>query len=220
LNSDEPIRACSEQLPIGLWSQTAAKHATAEATLIEQMLVAGKGAPWRLVLGEWQRLAWASVQRVGRRPDEGEDTVATLRERQSEIAGYRLAELVVEERLRLGIDARVHLTGLADKSPPTPGIGLKPKDAEQALLWQQRGRLALTLVETPGWAILSRRLADRAWATSWLKSVCPPELAPTLDALLKGILAPLMKLQQCIDLGACAEAWFRNQEQKAAKEGA
>jgi len=101
-----------------------------------------------------------------------------------------------------------------------PRVDPSASPPARAVLWRKRAQYAQALVETPGWAVLARRLADRAWAACWLKSTCPPEMAATLDALVQGILAPIRKLQECIDLGACAEAWFQRQEQKAAKEGA
>ena len=87
----------------------------------------------------------------------------------------------------------------------------------QAPFWREQAERAAKLVATAGWQIIARRIADRAWGVVWLKTVCPPEFGPMLDALAKALVAPIRAIQTCIDRGYSAAAWFQDQE-TAAKE--
>lgn len=230
---------CDQVLPLqGVegddWDEATARRAVEEAAALEAMKTAGEGKPWCLVAGEWLALLRNARARARRplparvtAPVEGTiagadvdaeialpaDPVQALRLLQMQIRGYELPEALVNERVRLGIDAQYWLGKLAE-GRVRPKKLRRPANADQALLWSRRGKLAMALVAEAGWPLLVRRLADRAWAACWLKTVCPPELGPTCDALVQALVAPINKVQECIDLGAGAEAWFRDQEAK------
>lgn len=215
--SDEHFNAvCREPLPLQPWTEATAREAVEQATQLDAMRRVGNGDPWRLVAGEWHTLLRTARSRATRAQPDG-DPVEALRLIQMEIRGYELPAAVIEERLRMGIEAQVWLDKRAKLRLP-PKEPRRPGSAEQALLGRRRGELAMALVQHEGWPPFVRRLADRAWAAAWLKTVCPPEMGPTCDALVKALEAPIRKVQECIDLGAGAEAWFQEQEAKE-KEG-
>ncbi len=229
---------CRDRLPLQVWDETTASNAVFESELLDAMQRADEGKPWALVAGAWHELLRKARERAVRpspvratAPVEGtvggadvsveaalpSDPVEALRLIQMQIRGYELAGSMLEERLIQGFEAQQWLKKEAERQVPgrPPRV---PRNAEQALLWSRRGKLAMALVTEKGWPLLVRRLADRAWAACWLKTVCPPELGPTCDALVQALVAPIRKVQECIDLGVGAEAWFRDQEAKE-KEG-
>lgn len=225
MGSNGGICVCKEQPPFSDWTLESAKHARAEATLLDEMTRKNGGEPWQLILEQWKGMAWAAVNQAGRRSADGANAVEALRERQAKVQGYRLVESLMDERLYLGRDAAEYLKRAGEREPVPEREReqalsklIASLNAAAALKHRADAQRALTLIETPGWQVFARRLADRAWAVCWLKTVCPPELGPTLDAMVTAILSPIRALETHIRLGMCAEAWFESQEKKA-KEG-
>ena len=214
---DERIVACKEALPFQQWTRDVARHVVAEATLIEQMVRLDEGGPWHMAAVEWQRQLDAARSRVMRpTPASEADPVQALRVLQVQVRGYELPTTLVQSVCALSRRAQEYLNAEETKPPAEPSAA-RPKEMVQATYWREQAQRAAKLVATAGWQIIARRIADRAWGVVWLKTVCPPEFGPMLDALAKALVAPIRAIQTCIDRGYSAAAWFQDQE-TAAKE--
>lgn len=237
---DEQIVACKEALPLqARWSRPAARRLVAEATLIEQMVRLDDGAPWRMAMGEWltrvkqaRTLAMrptpvtAEGKAEGRPPGTAKttitfditlpaDPVEALRLLQLQVRGCELPTALVQAICSRGMDAQVQLNAEDIAPPAAPRLWRQPKDLPEAAYWREQAMLAAKLVETAGWDVLMRSIAARMWTVVELKTICPPEMGPFLDALVKAFLAPINAIQKCIDLGYVAEAWFEDQVREA-----
>jgi hypothetical protein len=232
---DERIVACKEALPFQQWTRDVARRVVAEATLIEQMVRLDDGGPWRMASVEWQRQLDAARSRV-MRPTRARaeatavssdpsiefgielpaDPIEALRVLQMQVRGYELPTTLLQDVCALSRAAQEYLNAEEIKPPAAPSA-VRPKNMAQAIYWRDQAERAAKLVATAGWQIITRRIADRSWGVVWLKTVCPPEFGPMLDALAKALVAPIRAIQAYIDRGYSAAAWFQDQE-TAAKE--
>lgn len=227
---DERIVGCKEALPFHQWTRDVARRVVAEATLIEQMVRLDGGGPWRMAAAEWQRqldAARSRVMRPTRAIAEGTaisadpsiefdialpaDPVEALRLLQMQVRGYELPTTLLQHMCALSRAAQQYLSAEEIKPPAEPHAA-RPKDMMEATYWREAAEQATKLVATAGWQIITRRIADRAWGVVWLKTVCPPEIGPMLDALVKALVAPIRAIQACIDRGYSAAAWFQDQK--------
>lgn len=205
--SDGRIVACKELLPFYPPSRPVDRRLVAEATLLEQMVRLDDGGPWSLAVAQWQKQLEVTRTRA-MRPSTAEE----LRVLQMEARGYELATTLVQSLATLGMKAQERLNQPEAALPRMSGT---PQDLGEASRWRTLAEHARKLVETAGWQVLTRRLAERAWTVVWLKTVCPPEVGPMLDALAKALVTPIHAIQTYIDCGYSAAAWFQKQETEA-----
>jgi hypothetical protein len=195
------IHASSEYLPDGQWHEASAKRAVAEGNLLRE--IESEPLVTKTLLDGIAR-ARARAMRQGA-------TAEQVAAAQAEVMGWTTASVVLSERISFG--------ALAAKWTPAevPKQLARPADGMQSSAWRREGEAALRLTEMPGWDILMRRWADMAWSAAWLKTVCPPEAAPVLDAQVRGILGTVQAIEQKIDKLHAAVAW--QQEQTAKDRG-
>jgi len=197
-----------EILPPGTtnWTVASARRAIAETNLLRDLLTSKDGSAHALLV-EQARMHQEIERGKTMKQVKGPEGVEAVREAQWRLRGFELADQVLRERLRLGVVA-------GQKLAEAERIGLgtlpTPKDATQAAGWQAEAKRVLALVEKPGWDVLTRRWADVAWTAQWLKSVCPPEMAPLLDALTEGIKATVTAIETKFRQGMGAAAWFQD----------
>lgn len=209
---DERIVACKEALPFQRSSRSVDRHLVAEATLLEQMVRLDGGLPWSLAVAQWQKQLEVTRTQAMR-----STTPEELRSLQMQTRGYELATTLVQTLGTLGMQAQGRLNLVADEQEDVrPRVG-RPENMVQASHWRTCAEHAGKLVETAGWQVFTRRLAERAWTVVWLKTICPPEIGPMLDALTRALVTPIHVIQTYIDCGYSAAAWFQDQE-TAAKE--
>jgi hypothetical protein len=166
---------------------------------------------WAIVAGAWV----AGLERVQKELTAQAGTADEIRSVQIQLAGWQLPALLVQERLSLGMEADAKLRA---KEIPTERAGKPVLKNTDAILWRKRAAMAAEVVEHPGWQILVRHFVAMDWALVRLKAICPPEAGPTLDAVRKALRAPVRKLDEALDFGIGAEAWFSAQEDSGAGE--